>query len=353
MAISVGSTGTALSETASLGAEQARLRSLQERADVTPETRAGLEKAAKEFEAVFLNQLMKAMRSTVPENELFNSQGATKFYQQMYDQEMAKALSGTGSGMGVADLIIRQFERNVASPDQPAGAAATVPAARPDAPIPAAEAARTTPSVPADPAPAGEMLGPPAPSPLDRGPVQGPPAPAPEAVAARYRKLDPTAGANPAMARLRLMAGTESTASADTLARIEPHLEAASQRHDVPPALLLAVVMEESGGDPQARSGKGATGLMQLMPATAAELGVEDALDPAQNLDGGAAYLSRMLERFDGRVDLALAAYNAGPGNVDKAGGRIPAFRETQGYVRKVLDRYDRLGGGTDLAIRD
>ena len=108
--------------------------------------------------------------------------------------------------------------------------------------------------------------------------------------------------------------------------------------------------MQESGGDPAALSPKGALGLMQLMPGTALELGVEDPADPRQNLAGGSRYLAKMLDRFDGDLDLALAAYNAGPGNVDKAGGQVPAFAETRNYVRAVKERFDKLSGGTNLA---
>jgi soluble lytic murein transglycosylase-like protein len=90
---------------------------------------------------------------------------------------------------------------------------------------------------------------------------------------------------------------------------------------------------------------------MQLMPGTAREVGVTDASDPAQNLQGGAAYLARMLRRYDGDVDLALAAYNAGPGAVDAAGRQIPDYPETQRYVAAVKDLARRLGAGigTDL----
>lgn len=108
----------------------------------------------------------------------------------------------------------------------------------------------------------------------------------------------------------------------------------AGARHGVSPALLAAVAEVESGFDPVAVSSAGATGLMQFMPATAAEMGV-DPLDPVSAIDGAARYLARDIERF-GRLDHAIAAYNAGPGAVAEHGG-IPPFTETQQYVRKVL----------------
>lgn len=110
----------------------------------------------------------------------------------------------------------------------------------------------------------------------------------------------------------------------------------AAERHGLSPSLVEAVVEVESGGDARARSPRGAVGLMQLMPDTAARFGVSDPFDPAQSLDGGCAYLRWLLDRFDGSVELALAGYNAGEGAVDRYDG-IPPFDETRAYVRSVL----------------
>lgn len=119
-------------------------------------------------------------------------------------------------------------------------------------------------------------------------------------------------------------------------------IEQASEQHGVPAALIAAVIEAESNFDPAAESPTGARGLMQLMPGTADTLGVDDAWDPAQNIDGGTTYLRMMLDRYDGDVALATAAYNAGPEAVDAAGG-VPDNGETPRYVRAVLDRYAAL----------
>jgi soluble lytic murein transglycosylase-like protein len=105
---------------------------------------------------------------------------------------------------------------------------------------------------------------------------------------------------------------------------------------DVEPELIHAVIRQESGYDPYAVSHKGAKGLMQLMPATAKRFGVKDVFDPAENVQGGVKYLRQLLDRYDGDRRLALAAYNAGEGAVDRFGG-VPPYRETQDYVDRIV----------------
>jgi soluble lytic murein transglycosylase-like protein len=160
--------------------------------------------------------------------------------------------------------------------------------------------------------------------------------------------------------RLYLPGGTVQVAAAE-VAAIEPEdtftpiprpapsaqspfaelIRAAAEKHGLEEALLTAVIAAESNFDPRAVSRKGARGLMQLMPETAADYGVADSFDPAQNIDGGACYLKDLLARYDGDLRLALAAYNAGPERVERARG-VPPIAETQAYVKRVSERVEK-----------
>lgn len=272
---------------------------------------AGLRQVANQFESLFYGQLIRAMRATVPESGFWGNEGASKIYRELHDQALADRMAGSGS-LGIAELIVRQFQASVEEEGRPAQAVSN--------------RAPRSPALPADP----------------RG-------------LSTYRRDAAFRAGSDGLASLRERALEVGGAAPDSLQRFERELKLAAGAAGLDPALVLAVVVRESAGDPGAVSPRGALGLMQLMPATARELGVGDPSDPMQNLVGGSRYLAAMLRRYDGDLDLALAAYNAGPGTVDRLGRRVPNYPETRRYISAVKDLARRLGAelGTNLVTRE
>ncbi len=134
-------------------------------------------------------------------------------------------------------------------------------------------------------------------------------------------------------------AGAAQDSDYSTKSKIKELISRVSQKHGVDEKLVNALVNQESGFNPKAKSKVGAMGLMQLMPSTAKGLGVTNPMDPEQNVEGGVKYLKSMLNKYNGNIILALAAYNAGPGAVDKYDG-VPPYKETQNYVKSILANY-------------
>jgi soluble lytic murein transglycosylase-like protein len=150
-----------------------------------------------------------------------------------------------------------------------------------------------------------------------------------------------------ASSEVRVTRGSSGDGSGVRSSQWDDVIDYHAREQGIRPDLVRAVIQVESAFNPRARSHKGAMGLMQLMPATARELGVRNAYDPLENIRGGVLYLRGLLDQFAGNEELALAAYNAGPGAVTKYGGTVPPYRETRDYVTKIQGK-----AGTSLGSR-
>ncbi len=226
---------------------------------------ARLQKAAADFESIFIAQFLKGMRRSMPESGLFGKGAGGEIYAGMFEQEIANSIAGKG-GLQLSDILIESLTK--------------------------------------------------------------------------YQESDMPGTATLADYRLRtIRPAAQPTVSHEWDRDI---IAEAAEKFDLDPGLVEAVIKVESAYKANAVSSKGAVGLMQLMPQTAKELGVKNRFDPRQNVFGGAKYLRMMLDRFGGKLVLALSAYNAGPAAVDRFMG-IPPYKETQRYVQKVLQNYRDL----------
>ncbi len=268
--------------------------------------KARLKEAAREFEAFFLNQMLKTMRKTVPknpfaDNQSMNSESGQEIYTEMFDMELSRKVATGGKG-SMAEILYKSME-------------------------PLVEAAFAEPITGRD---------------VDLAPLKGFPA-APIELAREAldvvdrRHLIRTIDSSDASRS----GGRRTTPDDKISARFGQEIRAAARRHQVDPALIHSVIKFESNGNPDAISRAGAKGLMQLMDSTASSYEAKDVFDPAQNIEAGTKYLKHLIDRF-GDEKLALAAYNAGPSNVVRHGG-VPPFPETQAYVEKVMDTVGRV----------
>ncbi len=241
---------------------------------------AKAQKVAKEFESIFASMMLKSMRgSNEPfENDFLPNDLGQKIYTEMLDDEYGKLMSNH-STLGLANLVLQQIRKNDKS------------------------------SVPSLQMLAGLKL--------------------------QKWMID-----NKFLARPKTELDADDLVS--KISRYGGVIQTAADLYGVEPNLIAAVIIQESGGNPNAISSKGAKGLMQLMDSTARELGVGEVYNPAQNIFAGTRYLARMLERYNGDESLALASYNAGPAAVDSYKG-IPPYDETQKYVAGVLTMKDVL----------
>lgn len=276
--------------------------------------------AARQFEAVFLSYLFRTMKETVPDSP-FSEGSSGSMYEGMFEASLGQALA-EGGGMGLADFLVKHLDRQTRA----AAGIGRIRRAGPNG----AEAPRQAP----DPA-AG----------LKKGAVQPEILPITGAVRDNVSLTLPLQAAPADQTAAPAVAAARVGGPRPLDGPVAEALEQAAEKVGVDRDLLKAVALAESGGNPSAVSPRGARGLMQLMAATARELGVQKVLDPVENAIGGARYLKRLLIRHGGDERLALASYNAGPGAVERHGG-VPPYRETRAYIERVLDYRRALKAG-------
>jgi soluble lytic murein transglycosylase-like protein len=335
-----------------------------------PARKLKLAKAVREFESVFVGYMLKSMRNTIQKADNSSDGFGTDMLEGMFDVEFAKHIS-KGSNLGLADMLYRKMTGEPLEKNSPLSGAIES-GKRGVSKKRAEEQKIEQPKVElrkAQPAVRKSTIAQPA---LVQNPVTRPtvawsgfaqPTIAqavgkPDAVAVPFRRVEQRQ-ANPTLASL--VAAQPKVAARDAVRVASTHelkvdkkvartptlqdrmkkfdafIAEASEKHGVSENLIKAVIAAESGGRVNAESTQSAKGVMQLIDSTATAMGVRNVWDPRQNILGGVKYLAQLLNRFDGDEKLAVASYNAGPGNVMKHGG-IPPFKETKQYVARVMN---------------
>lgn len=249
-----------------------------------------METAARGFESMFVHMMIKQMKSSMLEEKEDKEGFGADVLMGYSDMLLAESIADNGKGIGIAEMIYKQLSGE----ELPARTKITMPI----------QAERAIPQEPV-----------------------------------KVIKAIPVAESSGGIS------GNFIGRVKGRLDNHSNHISAAAQRYGLPENLIKAVISTESAGRHDAVSSAGAKGLMQLMDGTAKSLGVNNSFDPAQNIYGGAKYLRQMLDRFDNNLDHALAAYNAGPGNVRKYDG-VPPFKETINYIARVKRFINRFNSG-------
>ncbi len=286
-------------------------------ATLDPKEKARLQKAVKDFEAIFMGMMMKSMRSTVPKDEASGESFGNDVMESMFDAEIAKKMAGR-SNLGLAEMLYRSITKEPLNAPDPAASAAASAHALP-VPVPATPLKITrTPALHVDPSEIPAVAPAADPSGAETSPVKTP---------GRSAGRTGNAGAW----------GAPAPSTVQRIASYENIIQEAASAHGVDSTMLKAVIAAESAGNSSAVSPKDAKGLMQLTDTTAADMGVRNVWNPRENIQGGARYLQSLMQRFPGDTKSVIASYNAGPARVEKHGG-VPPIPETQAYVKRVMN---------------
>ncbi len=264
------------------------VKSISVKRDLSKEERAQYEKAARGFESMFVNMLIKQMKSSMLEDKKEETTFGADTLGGYTDMLLSDDISKTGKGIGIAEMVFKQLTGGQ-------------------------EISNITNSVEGY----SDLI--------------------------RHNSIPIFEEQSEAKEVNKVVKTLSSNSLSDRIEQYMPIIQDAASKFGISENLIKSVIRTESAGKHDAVSPVGAKGLMQLMDGTASDMGVEDSFDPKQNIMGGAKYLKYLMDRFENDTETALAAYNAGPGNVEKYGG-IPPFNETQNYVKKVLNylgKYD------------
>ena len=263
-----------------------------------------LRKATKELESFFVLHMLKAMRQTIPKSNLLTGGLGEDTYTSMFDEELSKIVAGGPASL--SEALYRSLEKHLtAESGDTLEASGIFKSGVPEKVQPSSSTSNDA-------------------TKIDKPKVETAP-----------KEKPSSKTPSPPVVRPKITSDA-------VLKTYGPTIEEASRKYDLDPTLVYSVIITESGGNPNAVSPKGAKGLMQLMDGTAEQMGVADSLNPQQNIHGGAKYLRQLLDKYNGDLPRTLAAYNAGPGAVDKHKG-VPPYAETKRYVDKVMGHLSRI----------